>query len=129
MAFFFSLILIIISSSVTKPNQTKPKYIQRQNVIDLDQEAMEETIALGTSDSSHTALAIFTQSRFSKSVAEVQFSQPISTNIWKGEVKAGKEECPLSVTKTTLVDKLARSKWTDATSSPYDLKVILISYR
>ena len=57
MAFFFSLILIIISSSVTKPNQTKPKYIQQQNAIDLDQEAMEETLAWGTSDSFDTALA------------------------------------------------------------------------
>jgi len=29
----------------TKPDQTKPKYIQQQNAIDLDQEAMEETLA------------------------------------------------------------------------------------
>ena len=73
-------------------------------------------------------LAIYTQGRFSKSVAKVQFSQPIGTDISKVEVKAGKDECPLCVTKTTPVDKLARSEWTDATSSPNYLKVILILY-
>ena len=40
-------------------------------------------LALGTSNSFDTALAIYTQGGFLKSVAEVHFAQPIGTDMTK----------------------------------------------
>jgi len=62
------------------------------NAIDLDQAAMEELLALGTSDSFDNALAIYTQGAYSKSVADVTFAQPIGTDISKGDAIVGTDK-------------------------------------
>lgn len=55
------------------------------NAIDLDQEAMEEQLAIGTWESYIAALGIYTSGAFSKSVAEITLTTPLTQAVSKGD--------------------------------------------
>eukprot|EP00536_Pseudo-nitzschia_multiseries_P013019 jgi/Psemu1/245078/estExt_Genewise1.C_5300008 len=59
------------------------------NAIDLDQAAMEEQLALATSESYANALKIYSEGAYSKSVAEVTLTTSLSQNVPKGTVIMG----------------------------------------
>jgi len=59
------------------------------NAIDLDQAAMEEQLALATTESYANALKIYSEGAYSKSVAEVTLSTPLTANVPKGTVIMG----------------------------------------
>lgn len=60
-----------------------------QNAIDLDQEALETQLAIGTEGSFAAAKEIYQQGAFSKSVAAVILSAPLGTALSKGTPISG----------------------------------------
>jgi len=54
------------------------------NAIDLDQEAMEEQLDLGTVESFANALALYNEGAHSKSVAQVTLAAPLTVNVSQG---------------------------------------------
>ncbi|KAG7372236.1 low iron-inducible periplasmic protein [Nitzschia inconspicua] len=59
------------------------------NAIDLDQQAIEIQLAIGTSESFNNALKIYTDGAFSKSVAKVQLSTPLTSSVAEGDQITG----------------------------------------
>lgn len=59
------------------------------NAIDLDQEAIEMQLALATDDSFAAALRIYSEGAFSKQVAQVSLTAPLSIDVEKGTAIMG----------------------------------------
>jgi len=59
------------------------------NAIDLDQEAMEQQLALGNVDSYAAARRIYEEGAYSKSVAEITLATPLPNNVEKGTIIFG----------------------------------------
>jgi len=59
------------------------------NAIDLDQQAMEQQLALANEDSFAAALRIYTEGAFSKQVAKVTLSAPLAIDVKKGTAFMG----------------------------------------
>ena len=74
---------------MSRPPQTHPFDFTKitnslQAAIDLDQEAMETQLAIGTDGSFAAAKKIYQEGAFSKSVASVRLSAPLGTALEKG---------------------------------------------
>merc|ERR1711957_974009 len=59
------------------------------NAIDLDQQAMEQQLALANDDSFAAALKIYSEGAFSKQVAKVNLSAPLAIDVAKGTAFMG----------------------------------------
>jgi len=77
------------------------------NAIDLDQEAMEEQLALATEESFVTALKLYTEGAYSKSVAQVTLSSALSSSIEKGAPITGLNAAGVQVVGKAYEDNVA----------------------
>ncbi|KAG7343103.1 low iron-inducible periplasmic protein [Nitzschia inconspicua] len=59
------------------------------NAIDLDQQAIEIQLAMGTTESFNAASKIYTDGAFSKSVAKVQLASPLTSSVAEGDQITG----------------------------------------